>query len=411
MPAAPYEIYLDFGGFSFNGDWADQGLPGITPAYDTNGDASTFSASELTNIQNVWSRVAEKYAPFNVNVTTVDPAVAAGQAANDTQRQNYYDNEPKMMHTVIGGDGAWTGGGGGGISAGVGFTADAQPGSNGYHMDWVFSALAPTNLHFVGDASAHENGHGLGLSHQSDYNGNTLVNEFSPGTNSGPIPQAPLMGYSYTAQRSMWKIGTADTSNGSGTPPVIQNDPQTILGNPGIGPFVNDGIGHNLVSATPLPLSGLVINSSLAKGVIVPASSTNPTTSGEANYVADFWSFSTGAGSVSITSNAGRSTITSGLADPGAMLDSTLRIFNTSGQLVASSATASLSETISLILGAGTYYAEVVSAADPNNTGFFDMGSYFLSGSLVAVPEPSTFALLAVGVFALGWAKRRRDRG
>jgi hypothetical protein len=272
----------------------------------------------------------------------------------------------------------------------------------------VFSALSPTNLQFVGDASAHENGHGLGLSHQSDYNGNSLVNEYSPGTS--PVPEAPIMGYSYVATRSLWKVGTADPSNGNGVTPILQNDAQTILGNSGIGGFINDGIGHTMASATTLPLSGLVINSGAAKGVIVPASSTNPVTSGVANYVADFWRFTTGAGSVSITANAGRSTITAGTPDPGAMLDTTLRILNSSGQVVMTSATPSLSETISLILGAGTYYAEVLSAGDPNNASFFDMGSYFLTGNLVAVPEPATLVLLAFGLFAIGWAGRKRRR-
>src|SRR5206468_378033 len=43
------------------------------PPFDWDGDTSKFSADELTAIQQIWSIVAEKYSPFNVNVTTVDP--------------------------------------------------------------------------------------------------------------------------------------------------------------------------------------------------------------------------------------------------------------------------------------------------------------------------------------------------
>ncbi len=72
-PGAPATLYLDF-----NGDVRNFGPYGTitTPAYDIDGDTSTFSAQELSNIQHIWSGVAEKYSPFNVNVTTIDPGSA-----------------------------------------------------------------------------------------------------------------------------------------------------------------------------------------------------------------------------------------------------------------------------------------------------------------------------------------------
>src|SRR5262245_42335430 len=71
LPGAPATLYLDFDGHHeflwgthFNVD---------TPAYDTDGDPSSFSAAEQSAIQSIWQQVAEDYAPFNLNVTTVDP--------------------------------------------------------------------------------------------------------------------------------------------------------------------------------------------------------------------------------------------------------------------------------------------------------------------------------------------------
>jgi hypothetical protein len=279
------------------------------------------------------------------------------------------------MHTVIGGDGSWTGGGG--ISY-LGVTGKSQSGSNGTHTDWVFSEnLGGGYPQFVGEAAAHENGHGFGLSHQSDYNGNTLINEYS----SCDSFRAPIMGDSYSAQRGLWKIGTAHVNNNG---PTTQNDISVILNttnNPSIA-IANDGIGHSRSTATPLQMNGTSINFNTAEGVIAP-SSTNPSTSGLSNYTNDFWSFSTAGATVNITANAGRESIMPGIADPGATLDASLEILNSSGTVVASSITSSLSETISTHLDAGSYYAEVLSAADPSNTGFFDVGSYFLTGSIM----------------------------
>jgi hypothetical protein len=392
---APYTIYLDFGGFSFTGLWGNNAsyLPGDTPAYANDGDATTFSSGELANIKNVWSRVAEKFAWANVNVTTVDPAVAAGQAGSDLQRQNYYDSQPGMMHTVIGGNGEWTSGGGIGF---VGVTGHAQVGTNGNHTDFVFSAQKPDRLPFVAEASAHENGHGLGLYHQSDYDGTTLVNEYSSGTGIGPGSKAPTMGNAYSAERGLWKLGTAHVLNDG---QIVQNDIGSILNvntNPGIA-IADDGVGHSLATATPLPLIGVAVNFNLAPGVIAPTSN-SPGTSGSANYSTDYWSFTAPGGPMSISAIAGRETITPGQPDPGGTLDATLRILDALGNLVAESATSSLSETISTDLAPGDYFAQVTSAADPAGSSFFDLGSYFLVG---AVPEPPSVLLLVTGAVVL----------
>ncbi len=76
---------------------------------------------------------------------------------------------------------------------------------------------------------------------------------------------------------------------------------QVLAANPGLNGFINDGVGHTLATATPLPLAGTSIDPNAAKGVIVPASGSNPQPTGVDNYVADFWAFSTGTGLVSIT--------------------------------------------------------------------------------------------------------------
>ena len=429
-PGAAYTVYLDFGGFSFNGTWggtsSPSGTPGVTPAYDSDGNASTFSATELANIQKIWAWTAEKYAPFNVNVTTVDPAPAGN---TDSQRQAFYDQTARMMHTVVGGSGSWSGGGGvsfvGTTQNTYGTSANSGAGS-GFHTNWVFAAEAPTNIQFVGEASAHENGHGFGLSHQSDVNGSgtTLGDGYSggnwktDGTLGGNGTVAPIMGNSYYAQRGTWRNGTVQNGGGA-----LQNDPAVIQANSGMGNFTNTGIGRSLGTATPLPLTSSVINFNLAKGVIVPLNNSSPNPIGVSNYSSDFYSFSTSGGINTINLVAGSERITPGVADGGATLDGSLFILNSVGTVLFSSVTANLSESLSVTLPAGNYFIEVSSAGGEtlgsfNNpsavsTQYYDMGSYFLTGSIVAVPEPATIALFGV-VFAAvgyrGWRYRQQQK-
>jgi hypothetical protein len=96
-------------------------------------------------------------------------------------------------------------------------------------------------------------------------------------------------------------------------------------------------------------------------------------------------------------------------------------LLDINGSQVAVSNTASLSETISMSLAAGTYFIEVSSAGGkagslgPNGdwapSSYYDMGSYFLTG-FIAVPEPSTVAFMGVSMLGAGfvWYRRRQQR-
>lgn len=413
-PGAQYTMYLNFSGFNYPGSWGGA-TPGNVPAY--NGQTgSSFTTTEQANIKNIWTRISDAYSMFDINVTTVDPAVAAGQAANDNTRWTYYENTARLMHTVIG-DGASTFfGSAGGVSyVGVMHNVSTTTGS---HTNWAFvNRLGGVNaFHNIYTASSHELGHAAGLSHQGDYLGTTRLNDYSTNNGSGTI--APTMGVAYSAARGVWRQGRVNT-----TASFIQNDPRTILTtNPNLTGFVNDGIGRTLGTATALPLSGGgTINNLLAAGIIVPASVTTPNPIGEANYTSGFFSFTTTGGVANIILNAGRQTITPGTPDPDPQLDGTLRILDSVGGIVAEANTASLGESININLAAGNYFVQVASAGGKQastNGGawqaaqFYDMGSYFLTG-FVAVPEPATIALFGSGILATGiwWIRRRQLKG
>ena len=90
----------------------------------------------------------------------------------------------------------------------------------------------------------------------------------------------------------------------------------------------------------------------------------------------------------------------------GAMLDASVRLLNGAGVTVASAATASLGETITATLSAGTYYLQVFGAG-----GYGDMGRYTVAGTVTTDPDAVTppADLTATGQggrVALRWADR-----
>lgn len=412
-PGSDYSLYLNFAGFNFNGPWGtfDQPtyFPTPTPAYSLDGDTANFSTAEIANIRVMHARAAEKYSIFNLNVTTVDPAPLA---STDAQRQVFYDNQPRFMHTVVGGNGAWMGGGAG-ISYLNVFTPSFPVDGRGRKTNFTFPALVASNLQYISEVIAHENGHALNINHQSRGTGSGYV-EYTFGTGTGPGSRAPFMGNSTSAERGLWVVGDVRTS--TGTNPAVyqsQNEIQRVFAfNPQLT-FAHDGIGRTLATATPLPRLGTLIDSSLARGIIVPTSDTNPNPIGASNYITGYFQFTTTGGMNTINLLSGRSSLVPGIADPGAMLDGTLELLNSNGTVLFTSNSGVLTETISQFLTPGDYYIRISSAGGftsnqniggvNHTTQYFDMGSYFLTGTIaVAVPEPSSIAMLSMVLAAAG---------
>ena len=96
-PSATKKIFLNFKGATTSGTaWNSgftAGAPIVTPAFDTNGDGASWSASELAVVYSVWRAVSEDYSVFHVDVTTEDPALSNIAATN-------------YITALIGGDGA-----------------------------------------------------------------------------------------------------------------------------------------------------------------------------------------------------------------------------------------------------------------------------------------------------------------
>jgi hypothetical protein len=412
-PGASYTLYLDFGGFTYGGDWNGDGSPGTTPAYDIDGDPTTFNATELANIKTIVGNVAGKYAGYSINITTVDPAAGL----TDAQRQAYYDNTAQLLHTVVGGTGSWNAGGGAGYSQlnTIRNSYGDPTTNNGAHTNWLFAGQDPTDLSFVAGGITHENGHGIGLFHQSSIPGG---NEYSPGDSSpGNGSYSPIMGDQGSQTRNLWRIGTK--SNGD-----IQNDVAVILSNPNMT-LTDDGIGHTPMSATALTLLGSTIDSSVAQGFINSASATNPIALGVDNYTKDYFKFNTDGSEISLILHAGSQYAAVGVADAGATFDGLFNIYQSDGTFVGTStrdaSTLFYTFTSSALL-AGAYYVEILNIGGYESTleptaSYFTSGAYFLTGSggfvanaQTAAPEPGSLALLLPIIGTVGLVLRRRNK-
>ncbi|MCS7033402.1 MAG: pre-peptidase C-terminal domain-containing protein, partial [Phycisphaerae bacterium] len=342
LPGAADKLYLDFDGDA-GGPWGQYNVP-PTPAFNFEGDANSFTAAELAQIEYIWARAAEKFAPFNINVTTVDPGNL---------------NNAETLRAVIGGNGSWYGSGVGGVAFLDSYT-NGQP-----NTVWVFSQNYGFNFGAVAETIAHEAGHGYGLQHQSVWSGGVKTQEYNPGTSQ----KAPIMGSSGNSVRGLWWLGPS-SSNSS---PTAQDD-LALLSRP-VNTFGYRADDHGNTIGTATAMSG---------------TSTNRTASGLIHITSDVDMFSftlTGGGPINV-----RTQIASTSFGLVGMLDSTVELLNSAGQVVASAATSALGETLNFNATPGTYYVAVKSAG-----AYGDIGKYTVT--MTANPDTTPPTVINSGLF------------
>lgn len=226
-------LYLDFNGH-FQDVWSGrQDL--TTPPFSLDNDTSTFTDEELTAIEQIFWRVAEDFAPFAINVTTVEPDNLGNGMA---------------LSVAIGGRWEdWYGSSAGGVGLINSFT-NPQP-----NVVYVFSETLeiPEN---IAEAASHEAGHGFGLHHQSEYDDDGKeVAEYYDGDATG----APIMGISYYSERSRWWLGTSSSAS------AIQDDLAELSGQQNGFGYRPDDHADSYASATTL---AFVDNRATASGIV-----------------------------------------------------------------------------------------------------------------------------------------------
>ena len=366
LPGATKVIYLDFDGHITTNSvrWNTTNGPVITtPKYDLDGNRNTFSTLELSNIREIWERVAEDYRPFNVDVTTEDPGVSG-------------------LTNTGGSDTTW------GIRAAIGggysvLPYDGFPGLLGIapalsgfndNLDdpvFIFSEEynSPYNnntqrIKGVAETISHEVGHTLTLVHDGD-----LTNAYFGGHGTSfQDGWAPIMGNSDNYNVTQWSKGEYRNARNwlSGPQPNTQDDLAAIASTTNGLTFRSDDYGSSIANASLLGLtSPTIINTT---GII------------ERTADLDFFRFNLVAG--------GAISINIDPAPNGPNLNVEAKLYDANGTLITtSSPTTSLSASFTNTLQAGSYYISVdgVGNGDPLTNGYSDYGSlglYTITGTL-----------------------------
>jgi hypothetical protein len=333
-PSAAVKVYLDFDGQAAT-SWNGLSVP-VTPAYDTDGAVTTFNTIEQADIREMFARVAEKFSPFNVDVTTTDPGSYADRSA---------------LKVVIGGDGAWVGFG----DAGKAVTGSFYNASSA-NVVYVFSKNVGSSK-YLAEAISKYVGRAFGL--EQNYTTSSVGGVI---LNQGNAQAAPVMGVSYFAERGLWWNGNNALYNNT------VNEIAVVAGSSNGFGYRTDDHGNSAGTATAMAGSGGTFN---AAGVIETVSDS------------DYFSFTTTGGSV---------TLNGVVAQYGAMLNLKLQVFNASSQLAGSADTASLGESFTLNLAAGTYTVVVAghgwASGGAGQGSGADVGQYTLriTGPVVSAP-------------------------
>jgi PKD repeat protein len=374
-PGATNVVYLDFDGHTITGTaWNRYKDPIQARPFDTDGNSTAFSDSERRAIAEVWHRVAEDYAPFDIDVTTEDPVTFTSTTGrilitSDTDASGQpmpYDSAGGVAYVGVWGRGDYP---------------------SRYSPALVYYDNLSNAANYIAEAASHEFGHNLGLSHHG-----TSTADYYRGHGSGSISWAPVMGVAYYAQVSQWSNGDYPGANNR------QDDIAVIADLLGV---VGDDHGDTAATAT-----ALVVGAGGTIAVSTPEDDPHdelPHNKGiiEQAGDSDYFFFRAGAGTLDIAVTPAWEAFYRN-SSRGANLDVEVRLMNTQGEVlqIATPATETHAS-LRAAVAAGDYYLSVTGVGSANYSAYDSLGQYFISGT---IPQPAD-NLAPTAAFGYGCAE------
>ncbi len=385
-PGAPNVVYLDFDGHTITGTaWNSSTDPLVAKPFDIDGNPSSFSSEELSRIGEIWHRVAEDLAPFNIDVTTEEPASFGSNTGRVLITEDVDANGTDMP------------------AKGAGGVAYVDVFGSGIYTNYspalvYFNNLGAGAATYVAEAASHEFGHNLGLSHDG-----TSSTGYYTGHGSGYVSWAPIMGAGYYNNVTQWSKGEYADAN------QTQDDIAIIGGKLG---SVADDHGDTVGTATPLVMDA-------SGNVTVTDPETDPHNTQPRNKGiigtrddVDMFYLDVAAGPLSLTVTPAWHAFTRS-SRRGANLDVEAVLLDGNGGVVASAEPVDDTlATLSVNVSAGRYYLQIDGVGNSVDQGYSDYGSigeYFIEGSVT--PVNTTFTDVPTSYWAYNEIETLYQRG
>ncbi|EGD80307.1 hypothetical protein PTSG_10562 [Salpingoeca rosetta] len=339
-------IFLDF-----DGHWLPDASywGGFTAGpYDPSDDGLAFNAVEQGQIALIWARVAEDYAPFDVDVTTEPFDIQTATSIHALITESVQVGGSPMPYDTAGG-----------VAVLDVFNSRYLP----YYSPALvyYDNLGGGINDYVAEATSHEIGHNFGLSHDGYYG-----DEYAGGFDGNYFTSwAPLMGTGYTRALSQWSNGEYDGATNT------EDDIGIISAQTG---FVADVAGDR--PGTAAAVRFLTDTDFEGKGIILNRDDK------------DWWAITLAVdGTIDVVVSPWFALSRT----PGNNLDVKLTLYDSASSEVDAANPSSFTEATiqTALLPAGTYYLEVDGTYDGSviTSDYGSAGQYFISGSISPGPR------------------------
>lgn len=356
-PGASKTVFIDFDGAEIS-DTAWNNDSGVKAwkarPYDMDNKPKSFNTQEIGAMADIWRRIAEDFAPFEVDVTTEDP----GRTKPDTAWILVTHSEHRGKQPLPASD-----------SSSVAYMNVFGFSHTSYYSPAMLYYNNMEDPAVISGAASHSVGHMLGLSHDTS----------SPSGKSGSkslVSWAPIMGLDHRKHVTQWSNG--DYRGAANT----QNDIGILIG--ALDSRGDDHADSRFDRGTPLVID--------RKGYIVVSNpGTDPKNQHSENKGLiedrddiDVFVFNTGSGTVDITVTPAWTGSAQGILR-GANLDVHVALFNAAGKKVAEHDPRNeTNSNLKTQVSAGRYKLEVqgVGNATGPYSSYGSIGQYYISGKV-----------------------------